>query len=164
VWSWQEHIQNIEKERIVNLDARDWEEQFKAKVDGTYQLFELVRARPAARFVAASSLLGIFGGQSFSVYSAANSFLHAFCEAQYQAGFTRVNCLHWGPWQDIGMSRGQRPEQAMLAGYLSLDVEAAWHILMASLINHQPNLMIGLDPQHANAGQAKAVTCFLYQQ
>lgn len=158
--SWQEHVQHMEKDSIHNLKVNAWEEQFKAKVNGTCQLFELVRARPKARFVAASSLLGMFGGQNFSVYSAANSFLYAFCQAQYQAGYAYVNCLHWGPWEDIGMSRGQRPEQAMLAGYLSLGTDAAWHIFMASLLNNQHDLMIGLDPRHAKAGQAKTVTVF----
>lgn len=158
--SWQEHAQHIEEEQIVNLNAGAWDEQFKAKINGTHQLFELVRARPDTRFVVASSLLGIFGGRNFSVYSAANSFLYAFCEAQHQEGYALVNCLHWGPWQDIGMSRGQRPEQAMLAGYLSLETDAAWHIFIASLLNNQHDLMIGLDPQHANAGQTKSVTVF----
>ena len=158
--NWQEHIDHLDDNRIVNLNAHAWNEQFKAKIDGTHHLFELLHTRPEARFVAASSVLGILGGPSFSVYAAANSFLHAFCEAQHQSGHTRVNCLHWAPWQDVGMSRGQRPEQAMLAGYLSIDAEAGWHVFIASLLNNQHDLVIGLDPRHTNTGQGQSVTVF----
>ncbi|MDO8693712.1 MAG: SDR family NAD(P)-dependent oxidoreductase [Sheuella sp.] len=158
--NWNEHINNLTSDRIVNLNAHSWDAQFKAKVDGTHHLFELVRTRPGARFVAASSVLGVFGGAGFSVYAAANSFLSAFCDAQYQMGHTRTNCMHWAPWQDVGMSRGQRPEQAMRAGYLSLDADAGWHIFVAGLLNNHHDLIVGLDPQHSNAGQAKAITVF----
>jgi acyl carrier protein len=48
----------------------------------------------------------------------------------------------------------------MLAGYLSLEAEAGWHIFVAALLNNQHDLMIGLDPRHAHAGQAQSATVF----
>lgn len=155
---WRKQLSQLASHRFTGLTSTSYDDQFSAAIEGTSNLFELVKTRPTARFVASSSVLGIFGGASFSVYAAAKSFLHAFCRAQYQAGHKATTCLHWSPWLDTGMSTGQAPEQALSAGYLSLTPEAGWHTFVASLFNDQHDLVIGLDPTHARDHLAKHIT------
>ena len=158
--SWQDQIANSSQYRIESLPASDWAAQFDAKVTGTCNLFELVQARPGASFVASSSVIGEFGGVSFAGYAAANSFLSAFCRAQTQRGHPATFCHQWSPWLDTGMSQGQAPEYASVAGYLSLTPASGLHIMMASLMNRYHDLTIGLDPNHPRVRAHLPITAY----
>lgn len=158
--SWQDQITNTASYRIENLQSDAWSIQFDAKVTGTHNLFNLVQSRPGASFVATSSVIGEFGGSSFAVYAAANSFLATFCRAQSQLGHRATFCHQWSPWLDTGMSQGQAPEFAAAAGYLSLTPESGLHILMASLINQYHDLIIGLDPNHPRVRTGEPITAY----
>jgi len=146
--SWRDQIEHMAQHRITGLQATAWKPQFDAKVTGTYNLFELVRQRQGASFVATSSVIGEFGASSFATYAAANSFMAAFCRAKTQLGHSATFCQHWPAWLDVGMSEGQQPQYASGAGYLSISPDDGWHIFLTSLIRKQHDLIIGLDPSH----------------
>lgn len=162
VGNWESHQRSLARHRLAELSADDLAEQFHAKVEGTRQLYELVRRRPGAQFLAASSVLGLFGGSSFSAYSAANAFLHTFCRARQQAGDAGVHCFHWAPWLNFGMSRGQEPALAAAQGFLTLTPEEGWRAFLVGLTRGQHDLVIGLDPAHPRSGLAKKQITLCY--
>lgn len=158
--NWLEHTSHLHEHRVTGLSSDSWLDQFKAKISGTINLFELNQKRPGSSFVAASSLLGIFGGPGFSVYAAANSFLQTFCHAQTQLGHPATYCFSWPSWLDTGMSVGQKPDMSAGAGYLTLTPEAGWHIFLASLIQKKSDLLIGIDPNHPKSGYKKSIVAY----
>lgn len=158
--NWLEHTSHIHEHRVTGLNSDSWLDQFKAKISGTLNLFELTHKRPASSFIAASSLLGIFGGPGFSVYAAANSFLQTFCLAKTQLGYPATYCFSWPSWLDTGMSVGQRPDMSAAAGYLTLTPEAGWHIFLASLMQKKSDLLIGIDPNHPKSGYKKSIVAY----
>jgi|GEM_PF-4862241 len=161
VGNWEAHQRTIDTHRIVGIGLDEFAEQFRAKIEGTRRLYELVKARQGAKFIAASSVLGIFGGSGFAAYSAANSYLHAFCCARRKQGDSGVHCFHWAPWVNIGMSRGQDPVLAAAQGFLSLSADEGWLAFLAGLTRGQSDLVIGLDPKHPRSGISnKRITLF----
>lgn len=158
--NWLEHTSYIHEHRITGLHSDSWLDQFNAKISGTLNLFDLIHKRPGSSFIAASSLLGIFGGPGFSVYAAANSFLQTFCIAQTQLGHPATYCFSWPSWLDTGMSVGQRPDMSAGAGYLTITPEAGWHIFLASLMQNKSDLLVGIDPNHPKSGYKKSIVAY----
>ncbi len=74
---------------------------------GHEALFDVLADRPGALFVAFSSVNGIFGGTTYSAYSAANSGLDALCAARRATTHPRTYCFNWTMWDGVGMSDGR---------------------------------------------------------
>src|SRR5206468_4332607 len=64
-----------ERHRVASETRQTFEMMFAAKVYGTLALCRLLADRPRSLFVTFSSVNGLFGGSTFSAYSAASSFL-----------------------------------------------------------------------------------------
>ena len=158
--NWLDHSSHIPEHRVTGLQSDSWLDQFNAKISGTINLFALIQQRPGSSFIAASSLIGIFGGPGFSVYAAANSFLQTFCQTQAQLGHPATYCLSWPSWLDTGMSVGQRPEMSASAGFLTMTPDIGWHIFLASLIQKKTDLIIGIDPHHIKSGRKKSIVAY----
>ncbi|RKH07402.1 SDR family NAD(P)-dependent oxidoreductase [Corallococcus carmarthensis] len=74
------------------------EEQFQAKVHGTWALHDAVRDLPLDFVLLQSSLSSVLGGLGFSAYAAANAFLDAFAAARSRTGGTPWLSVNWPGW------------------------------------------------------------------
>ncbi len=92
---------------IKNLSYGQFEEVFKAKVDGAWNLHKLSLelALNLDYFVLFSSITSLFGSPGQANYSAANAFLDGLAHYRKQSGLSAVS-INFGPWEQIGMTHG----------------------------------------------------------
>jgi amino acid adenylation domain-containing protein/non-ribosomal peptide synthase protein (TIGR01720 family) len=130
---------------------------FRTKLAGTFALFSLVRSRPAAAFVAFSSVNGSFGGATFGAYSAASSFLDAFCTAKRWHGHARSMSFGWAMWDGLGMNAAASDavkEGSKKLGYHLIDADAGYFSFLAGLAHGGRPLLVGLDAAHPEIQRA----------
>jgi non-ribosomal peptide synthase protein (TIGR01720 family) len=136
-------------EHYVAVEApQRFDDMFRPKVYGTWAVSQLLKRRPKAVFIAFSSVNGLFGGATFSAYSAANSFLDCYTLHQRHSKRAQAVCLNWSMWDDTGMSRGNpgyAREAARGLGYHLITPEQGWFSLIASLSRDPAQIVVGLD-------------------
>ncbi|MFG1365637.1 SDR family NAD(P)-dependent oxidoreductase [Xanthobacter versatilis] len=118
---------------------------FAPKAVGARVVIEAMARRPGGFVVLWSSVNAIFGGAEAGAYAAANAAL-----AGMAGEGTRVLCLNWSRWQDLGMSApaggdSGTAEFAAARGFRTLPVEDALASLEAALALGTSPLSIGLD-------------------
>ncbi|MCG5237800.1 SDR family NAD(P)-dependent oxidoreductase [Xanthobacter oligotrophicus] len=118
---------------------------FAPKAVGARVVVEAMGRRPGGFVVLWSSVNAIFGGAEAGAYAAANAAL-----AGMAGEGTRVLCLHWSRWQDLGMSApaggdSGAAEFAAARGFRTLPVEDALASFEAALALGTSPLSIGLD-------------------
>jgi acyl transferase domain-containing protein len=97
------HAAGVSDDRLLaDQDSESFAKVFAAKVDGTWNLHELARARDLDFFVAFSSVSALFGAPGQANYAAANAFLDAYAAWRRQAGANAVS-VNWGPWAEVGL-------------------------------------------------------------
>jgi len=142
---FEEHWKTMDQHWIASESLKAFERMFHAKVYGTWTLRQLLADRPSLLFVAFSSVNGIFGGATFSAYSAANSFVDACMQAR-EIG--RIYTFSWTMWDGLGMSWNS-PEYAREAsrtmGYRILEKEQGFDSLLAGLHRNPSQVIVGLD-------------------
>lgn len=84
---------------LIELGRAESEEQFKAKVYGSYVLSEVLRGRKLDFCLAFSSNASVLGGLGYAAYSAANLFLDIFAVNQQKIGDTVWISANWDGWQ-----------------------------------------------------------------
>jgi amino acid adenylation domain-containing protein len=142
------HWQVAEKQRVAVTTQSSFETMLRAKVYGTWTLYQLIKDNPTAIFLAFSSVNGLFGGASFSAYSTANSFLDGCSFYQQHHGHRNSYCLSWSLWDDIGMSHGNpisTREASHAMGYHVISKERGLYSLLAALSRTPTHLIVGLD-------------------
>ncbi|MFG1349929.1 SDR family NAD(P)-dependent oxidoreductase [Xanthobacter autotrophicus] len=123
---------------------------FAPKAVGARVVMEAMARRPGGFVVLWSSVNAIFGGAEAGAYAAANAAL-AGMEAEGRAAErTRVLCLNWSRWADLGMSAPAggdtgAAEFAAARGFRTLPVEDALASLDGALALGVSPLSIGLD-------------------
>ena len=139
------HLASAYDERpLADEDREHLWSVMSAKTLGAVNLAALLAE--SGLFVAFSSIIGFFGGRDVAAYAAANSFLGGFAEHLRGRGL-RAFCFDWGPWREIGMSRGYHLDDLFRdRGYASLSAKQGLTCLRACLqLASKPRLMIGLD-------------------
>jgi len=132
--------------RVERTGTFEW--MFAPKVYGTRTLFELIADRPEALFVAFSSVFSLFGSATSSGYSAASSFLDAYCDERRKTSHPNTFCFNWTVWDDVGMSEAGPAavgEAFRNMGYALLSSSQALGSMTAALLRKQHQLAIGLD-------------------
>ena len=76
------------------------------KMIGASLLARYARDLPLDFFICYSSATGVLGSSGQSSYSAANSYLDAFCQALRMVGVPATS-VQWGAWGEIGMAARQ---------------------------------------------------------
>lgn len=141
------HWQTVNDHRVMAETLKTFEAMFQSKVYGTWAIFELLKDRPQTLLVAFSSTNSLFGGASFSAYSAANSFLNAYTDYQRQY-HTSTYCFIWSLWDNVGMSQDNPAyanATALTQGYYAITKEQGLASLLGGLAHHQHSLIVGLD-------------------
>ena len=97
------HLAGYSGEQTVKLipevDRAEAERHFRAKVDGTRVLAELLAGRSLDFCLLFSSNASVLGGIGAIAYAAANSFLDAFADRQSSTGSTPWISVSWDGWQ-----------------------------------------------------------------
>lgn len=151
-----------------------FERVLRPKVAGAWNLHELTRDRNVDRFVLFSSVAAILGSPGQSNYAAANSFLDGLAAMRRCQGLPALT-IHWGPWDEVGMSarlgnekmttRGIRPMAPSMAlealGRLldsgsgqAVVLDAEWKRLLAMYPVGPPALFAHLGESQAKASAA----------
>jgi acyl transferase domain-containing protein/acyl carrier protein len=84
---------------IQELERRNCEPHFRAKVEGLIVLEKLLRERQLDFYLLLSSLSCFIGGLGFAPYAAANLFMDAFARKQNQCSRTPWLCVNWEVWE-----------------------------------------------------------------
>lgn len=147
------HWQAADSHRIAGETIERFENMFQAKLYGTWVLSQLLKTRPQTIFLTFSSINGLFGGASFSAYSAANSFLDSYTCYLRQQVHRLTYCIHWSIWHNIGMSQDNpayATDAARSLGYFSISKEQGLASLLAVLAGEPDSIIIGLDGSNAH--------------
>jgi acyl-CoA synthetase (AMP-forming)/AMP-acid ligase II/NAD(P)-dependent dehydrogenase (short-subunit alcohol dehydrogenase family)/acyl carrier protein len=142
------HWQDAQRHHVSRTPAESFDHMFRAKVYGSWALYQLVKQRPAATMMAFGSVLGIFGAASYGPYVAAHAFLRNFVLRQRNAGHARSHIFSWTAWDDLGMSKGDPAFAKDLyrsLGYFSIPRELGLDCLLGGLRQGCPDLIVGLD-------------------
>lgn len=161
----EHHWAEMDRHRITAETQQQFEVMFAPKVYGTWTLCQLLKDRPQATLVAFSSVNALFGGGTFSAYSAANSFLDGCMFHLQQHAHPQTWCINWTMWDELGMSEGNpryARDVARTMGYHIVTREQGLNSLMAVLHRDPAHVIIGLDGsiQHVRRsmdGQSQAL-------
>ncbi len=144
----ERHWAEMDKHRVAVETKQGFEAMFESKVYGTWTLRQLLREHPQATFVAFSSVNALFGGGTFSAYSAANSFLDGCAFHLQQHSHPQTWCVNWTMWDELGMSEGNpryARDVARTMGYHIITREQGLNSLMAVLSRDPAHVIVGLD-------------------
>jgi acyl-CoA synthetase (AMP-forming)/AMP-acid ligase II/NAD(P)-dependent dehydrogenase (short-subunit alcohol dehydrogenase family)/acyl carrier protein len=150
----KQHWEGADEHLISAEKVLTFERIYRSKVYGTWALFEALKDRPDTLFVAFSSVNALFGGATFSAYSAANAFLDCFCLYQRYRSHPRTFSFNWSMWDELGMSEASPEFARELAhnmGYHILQKEQGIQSMRAGLCRNHPQLVVGVDsssPRH----------------
>ncbi|MFB9907863.1 SDR family NAD(P)-dependent oxidoreductase [Allokutzneria oryzae] len=136
---------NLEDHAVANETTEGYLDAYRAKVNGTLAIAELLRDRPDTLLVLFSSVNGDFGGSSFAAYSSANSFLNGFADHWGRELGRPVQCLAWSMWTGIGMNRGSPAAAAASRGFRSISGAQGLASFLTALSLDRVHLLIGLD-------------------
>jgi amino acid adenylation domain-containing protein len=147
------HWTVMDEHWVLSETLQTLDSMLRPKMYGTWVLYQIIKNDPEAVFVSFSSVNGVFGGATFSAYSAANSFLD--CYSLYHRYYSRAQtyCFNWTMWDDVGMSQGNPAyarDAAYGMGYCVISKEQGLSSLLAGLYRNQNQLIVGLDSSNQN--------------
>nr|AGS49841.1 long-chain-fatty-acid--CoA ligase [uncultured bacterium esnapd17] len=118
------------------------------KLGGARAIDSLLAERPDTSVVLFSSVNGFFGGSSFGAYAAANAGLDGYALRWAAQGRT-ARSLAWSMWTDTGMNQGSPlTAAAEHRGLRAIDASRGLALLLATLNQDRPYLLVGADPDH----------------
>ena len=107
---------------ITDLQWKNFESSYAAKVLGTLNLHELTQAFELDCFVMFSSAASLLGNRGQANYAAANSFMDAIAQQRRLTGQKALS-INWGPWAAVGMAQSDARITKHLSeqGFTALD-------------------------------------------
>lgn len=88
---------------IAEKTEKEIEATLAPKLSGTLNLDELTRMDRPDYFVLCSSVTTVFPGAALSDYTAANTFLDAYCDYRRKSGLPTLT-INWATWKETGMA------------------------------------------------------------
>jgi NADP-dependent 3-hydroxy acid dehydrogenase YdfG/aryl carrier-like protein len=95
---------------VSDCTAEDFRALFKAKVDGTWLLHDILKHESLDFLVLFSSASAVLSSPRLGPYAASNAFLDAMADYRRSAGLPALS-INWGVWSDAGMAT--RSESSM---------------------------------------------------
>lgn len=141
------HLAGIFQPRLIMEETRtSLAASLRAKMLGTWSLYQLIKDQPHGVFIAFSSVNGFFGGATASAYAAASCFLESFMACQQRHRYPQSYCFSWSMWDEVGMSRDYQMKSLSRAkGYHAITAEQGLSSFLLGLRYHQTHLLVGLD-------------------
>ncbi len=144
----EEHWKVADQRMLLNETGDTFKKMFLAKVNGTINILDIIKERSGVLFVGFSSIMSIFGGSTFSAYSAANSCQESVIHHYKVTHGVHAYCMSWSLWDEIGMTShnlqsSQATSEAM--GYMTIGHTQGMFSLLASLHNGLSSVYIGLN-------------------
>ncbi len=93
----------IEDGMLLNQTWQQFENVFRPKLQGAWNLHTLTQGMALDFFVCFSSAVALLGAPGQGNYAAANLFLNALMQYRQAAGLPGLS-INWGPWQQQGMA------------------------------------------------------------
>lgn len=148
-----EHYDQMTTHLIVNETKEEYEKVFQAKGKGTDVLYKLLKKHPSWSVINFSSCNGIFGGNSFSAYSAANSYLDAMTDKMQAV--TKGNCMNinWSMWERTGMSESIDEQISSISeamGYKMITPDSGLSSLECIMQRKLSHVIVGIDGMNKN--------------
>lgn len=136
------HERLLTEESLATLAAG-----LRPKMVGGWVLHQLLKERPAALFIAFSSIASFFGEAGLCGYTAANRFLESLTDYQLRHHVCRSWTFAWSVWDGIGISRSQGKRDLLLRAKGLEKISPKQGVLswLAGLTHQHPQILIGLD-------------------
>ena len=161
------HWKVMDEHWVTVATPETFDSMLRPKVHGTWTLYQLIKNNSQAVFISFSSVNSVFGGATFSAYSAANSFLDCCSLYQRYHLHQQTYCFNWALWDDLGMSQGN-PEYARDAaramGYYIISKQQGLNSLLAALSGNHAHLIVGLDGSNRNIQRYTDSNCYAIQK
>lgn len=145
------HWTVVDNHWITSENVSTFEMMYQPKVYGTKAVFDFAYERGQVDVIVFTSVNGIFGGSTFSAYSAANSFSNS--EAFIRHNKVRNKNISWSIWDNIGMSEGNTPEAREVSkrmGYSMISSSDGLHSLEAIINRNYQHAIVGIDGSNNN--------------
>lgn len=142
------HWTAVGEHSVASESVETFDKMFRAKVYGTWALYQLLQDRPQALFLSFSSVNGVFGASTFGAYAASNSFLDCYTLYHHHHAHRPSYSFNWTMWDDIGMSHGNPAyarDVTRTMGYHIISKTEGLNSLLAGLCRPYPQLIVGLD-------------------
>jgi acyl transferase domain-containing protein/NADPH:quinone reductase-like Zn-dependent oxidoreductase/NAD(P)-dependent dehydrogenase (short-subunit alcohol dehydrogenase family)/acyl carrier protein/ribosomal protein S18 acetylase RimI-like enzyme len=91
---------------LVNQDWTKYENVFRPKIQGAWNLHKLTQDCTLEHFLLFSSITTVLGSAGQSNYAAANAFLDSLAHFRQRQGWP-VQSIGWGAWSEVGMAAEQ---------------------------------------------------------
>lgn len=147
------HWDNMGSHSVLNETVDSFERMFRAKVYGSWALYQIARERAESVIVPFGSVIGVFGAAHFGSYGAAHTFLNNLALQQRYRGGVRSCNFSWAVWDEIGLSQADpvfAKDLYRATGYSLIPKEIGLDCLSAGLFHDQPDLIVGLDAGNRN--------------
>ena len=148
--SINEHWSEVGQHLIQQEKQSYFELMFGPKVYGTVTLAKIASNYEDFLFLSFSSVNSFFGGNTFSAYSAANSFLDYFTRYLGQNHNIQAKVINWSMWDGVGMSRDNALAHLTAEkGFSLIQLEKGIAALQLAMSMQEAEILIGLDSSNA---------------
>jgi acyl transferase domain-containing protein/acyl carrier protein len=143
---------------ILQQTAATFSSAMVPKVEGAWNLSQLLKDHPNVHLILFSSIASLLGLAGQSNYAAGNAFLDSLAGYRKAKG-GRATVINWGPWADVGLAAAHenRGERLSLRGLRSLAPSDALDEFERILV-HQPTQIAVADIDWAAYAAANRVS------
>ncbi len=151
-----EHYNNMTQHLIGKEPKEQYQQMFQAKGKGTDAIYSLLKSHSTMSVINFSSCNSIFGGNSFSAYSAANSYLDAMTDKMQAVTTGSCININWSMWEHTGMSESIDENMSSISesmGYKMITPECGIPSLECILQRRLSHVIVGISGTNRNMNQ-----------
>ena len=147
-----EHYKKMSSHLIVNENIDNYEQMFAVKVKGTNNIIKIAEQRDKAFIINFASSNGFFGGNSFSAYSAANSYVNSVPATMKRDSNNYITTIEWSIWDtfDTKTAKESAIEASNAKGFLSIEPKDGMHSMECVVQRRLSNVLVGIDGANKN--------------
>ncbi|NVI99945.1 SDR family NAD(P)-dependent oxidoreductase, partial [Myxococcus sp. AM009] len=123
---------SITPKTLMELQPGDTQALMRAKLEGTWNLYEACRDARPDMFVLFSSITSVLGSRALAHYTAANAGMEALAEHLHSQGLP-VLCVRWGRWEYMRQASEEERRISDRSGFQAMaaaDALAAFDALL----------------------------------
>jgi acyl transferase domain-containing protein/acyl carrier protein len=113
---------------ITAIDSAAWQNMFRAKVRGAWNLHELTRTLPLDFFILFSSAACQLGAKDLAHYAAANQFLDGLASFRHSLNLPALS-VAWGEWDETRSLTKEQREFFERSGLVPMDSNLAFQAM-----------------------------------